>query len=106
MRDASDALVLDLVEWIAREPRPYAEVIETWRTSCPRLTIWEDAVDRGYVARRPTAQGLRAPSPRTGRSFCANRGGCARRHKVLPNLQQNGALPVRSARKAATALPR
>ena len=38
MRDASDALVLDLVEWIAREPRPYAEVIETWRTSCPRLT--------------------------------------------------------------------
>ena len=59
MRQAPDALVLDLVEWIAREPRPYAEVIETWRTSCPRLTIWEDAVDRGYVARRPTAAGLR-----------------------------------------------
>ena len=59
MRDATDALVLDLVEWIAREPRPYSEVIETWRTSCPRLTIWEDAVDRGYVARRPTAEGLR-----------------------------------------------
>ena len=59
MRDATDALVLDLVEWIAREPRPYSEVIDTWRTSCPRLTIWEDAVDRGYVARRPTADGLR-----------------------------------------------
>jgi hypothetical protein len=55
MADSTDALVLDLVEWIAREPRPYAEVIETWRTSCPRLTIWEDAVDRGYVARRPGA---------------------------------------------------
>ena len=52
MRDASDALVLDLVEWIAREPRPYSDVIETWRTSCPRLTIWEDAVDRGLVTRR------------------------------------------------------
>ena len=49
----SDALVLDLVEWIAREPRAYSEVIEVWRTSCPRLTIWEDAVDRGFVARRP-----------------------------------------------------
>lgn len=59
MRDAADALVLDLVEWIAREPRPYAEAIEIWRTSCPRLTIWEDAMDRGYVARRPTADGLR-----------------------------------------------
>jgi hypothetical protein len=47
-----DPLVLDLVEWIAREPRLYADVIETWRTSCPRLTIWEDAVDRGYVVRQ------------------------------------------------------
>ena len=50
MADA-DPLVLDLVEWIAREPRLYSEVIESWRTSCPRLTIWEDAVDRGYVTR-------------------------------------------------------
>ena len=48
----SDPLVLDLVEWVAREPRLYSEVIETWRTSCPRLTIWEDAVDRGLVARQ------------------------------------------------------
>ena len=51
MADSMDALVLDLVEWIAREPRLYSEVIETWRTSCPRLTIWEDAVDRGFVTR-------------------------------------------------------
>ena len=55
MTETTDALVLDLVEWIAREPRLYSEVIETWRTSCPRLTIWEDAVDGGYVARRPVA---------------------------------------------------
>ena len=51
MNEVADALVLDLVEWVARQPRPYAEVIATWRTSCPRLTIWEDAVDGGYVAR-------------------------------------------------------
>ena len=51
MSETADALVLDLVEWIAREPRSYAEVIATWRTSCPRLTIWEDAVDGGYLAR-------------------------------------------------------
>lgn len=55
MADTTDALVLDLVEWIAREPRLYSEVIEAWRTSCPRLTIWEDAVDRGFVARQPIA---------------------------------------------------
>jgi hypothetical protein len=47
----ADPLVLDLVEWIAREPRLYSEVLAAWRTSCPRLTIWEDASDAGYVAR-------------------------------------------------------
>jgi hypothetical protein len=55
MPETADPLVLDLVEWIAREPRLYAEVIDHWRTSCPRLTIWEDAVDRGYVARQAIA---------------------------------------------------
>ena len=51
MREAADPLVLDFVEWIAREPRVYSEVVATWKTSCPRLTIWEDAVDQGYVTR-------------------------------------------------------
>ena len=51
MSQIADPLVLDFVEWIAREPRPYSEVVATWRTSCPRLTIWEDAADAGYVAR-------------------------------------------------------
>jgi hypothetical protein len=55
MADSADPLLLDFVEWIARKPRPYPEVIATWRTSCPRLTIWEDAVDAGYVARKTVA---------------------------------------------------
>ena len=55
MSEAADPLVLDFVEWIAREPRVYSEVVATWRTSCPRLTIWEDAADRGYVAREAVA---------------------------------------------------
>ena len=48
-----DPLILDLLEWIAREPRTHAEVIEAWRTSCPRLTVWEDAIDRGLAGREP-----------------------------------------------------
>jgi hypothetical protein len=44
-------LVLDLVEWIATQPRSYADVMDAWRTSCPRLPIWEDALDHGFVAR-------------------------------------------------------
>jgi hypothetical protein len=55
MPEIADPLVLDFVEWIAREPRSYAEVVATWRTSCPRLTIWEDAADRGYVTRETIA---------------------------------------------------
>jgi hypothetical protein len=46
-----DPLVLDLVEWIAKEPRTYAEVMEAWRTSCPKLAVWEEAIDRGFVER-------------------------------------------------------
>jgi hypothetical protein len=74
MQESTDALVLDLVEWIAREPRRYAEVIETWRTSCPRLTVWEDAVDRGYVARRPTVEGLRVAVTEGGKRFLRENG--------------------------------
>jgi hypothetical protein len=44
-----DPLVLDLVAWVAAAPRPYDEVMEAWRTSCPRLTVWEEVVDRGLV---------------------------------------------------------
>jgi hypothetical protein len=55
MTDSADPLVLDFVEWIAREPRLYSEVVATWRTSCPRLTIWEDASDAGYVEREAIA---------------------------------------------------
>jgi hypothetical protein len=55
MTKTADPLVLDFVEWVAREPRLYAEVVGTWKTSCPRLTIWEDAADKGYVARETVA---------------------------------------------------
>ena len=51
MAQAVDALILDLLEWIAAGERSYAEVMEAWRTSCPRLPVWEEANDRGLVAR-------------------------------------------------------
>ena len=52
-----DPLLFDLVSWVAREPRLYVDVIDAWRTSCPRLTVWEDAIDRGFVERRRDAGG-------------------------------------------------
>jgi len=49
--DSVQALILDLLEWIGPRPRPYAEVIEAWRTSCPRLPVWEEANERGFIER-------------------------------------------------------
>jgi hypothetical protein len=39
------------VQWVARGPKPYDEVMEAWRTSCPRFPVWEDAVELGLVVR-------------------------------------------------------
>ena len=40
-----------MLEWIGPSPRPYAEVLDAWRTSCPRLPVWEEANERGFIAR-------------------------------------------------------
>ena len=61
MQTAADiqnkALILDLIEWVAGSPRGYGEVMEAWRTSCPRLPVWEDACDHGFVAREVDGEG-------------------------------------------------
>jgi hypothetical protein len=54
--DSVESLVLDLLEWMSGEPRPYAEVLEAWRTSCPRLPVWEEANDRGFIRRHRSTE--------------------------------------------------
>ena len=49
--DTVETLILDLLEWIGPNLRPYAEVLEAWRTACPSLPVWEAADDRGFIAR-------------------------------------------------------
>ena len=51
MSDVLVPLTLDFLSWLAAEPRSYAEVMDAWRTSCPRLTVWEDAIDAGLIRR-------------------------------------------------------
>ena len=52
MAASADPLVRDLLAWVASEPRSYRDVLDAWKTSCPRLTIWEDANDAGLVERQ------------------------------------------------------
>mgnify|MGYP006915256017 CR=1 FL=1 len=66
---APEALVLDLVEWVARAPRTYRETMDVWRTSCPRLPVWEDATDRGLVEAVFDAGETHVRPTREGRAY-------------------------------------
>jgi D-3-phosphoglycerate dehydrogenase len=52
MSDTLEPLILDLLEWLAKDDRDYLETMDAWRTSCPRLPVWESANDRGLVTRK------------------------------------------------------
>ena len=58
MSDTIDTLILDLLEWIGPNARPYRDVLEAWRTSCPALPVWEDANDRGFIGRHHSQGGV------------------------------------------------
>jgi hypothetical protein len=49
MSETVEALIVDLLLWLDARERTYEEVIEAWRTSCPRLPVWEEANERGLV---------------------------------------------------------
>jgi hypothetical protein len=51
MSETVDNLILDLLEWIGPGQRPYAETMDAWRSSCPRLPVWEDATELGFIER-------------------------------------------------------
>jgi hypothetical protein len=53
-------LTVQLLEWVAERPRTYTESIEAWRTSCPRLSIWDDAAIAGLVRIVPSRNGTPA----------------------------------------------
>lgn len=49
MTGAVEPLILDLLEWVANRDRTYEEAMDAWRTSCPRLPVWEEANERGLI---------------------------------------------------------
>ena len=48
--DTSAGLMLQFLDWVDRQPRSYGETMDAWRTSCPRISVWEDASLEGLVA--------------------------------------------------------
>ena len=43
-------ITVQFLGWVASRPRSYPEVMEAWRSTCPRLSVWEDALLDGLVA--------------------------------------------------------
>ena len=73
MSETIDALLYDMLAWLARGAQPYADVMDAWRTSCPRLTVWEDAVERGLVERARIDRIAMVRITSEGRAFLASR---------------------------------
>lgn len=46
---AVDRLMLQMLAWIAAQPRTYADAMDAWRSSCPRHPVWDDAVRDGLI---------------------------------------------------------
>jgi len=67
--DNAENLILDLIEWVLRKDRTYQETMEAWRTSCPRLPVWEEAVDRGLLETAATTGHLHVKLTPAGVAF-------------------------------------
>ncbi len=52
--DTNASLMVQMLSWIAEQPRTYGETMDAWRTHCPRMSIWEDATSDRLVAVSPT----------------------------------------------------
>jgi hypothetical protein len=68
-----DALILDLLEWLAARDRSYEEVMDAWRTSCPKLPVWEEANDRGLIEREEAGGRSVVRISSSGRAFLERR---------------------------------
>jgi hypothetical protein len=42
-------LTIDFLTWVSAALRTYGDAMDAWRTSCPRLSVWEDAIIDGLI---------------------------------------------------------
>jgi hypothetical protein len=49
MPDQASLIMIQFLAWLADRPRNYAQAMEAWRSSCPRLSVWEDGIIEGLI---------------------------------------------------------
>jgi hypothetical protein len=50
-------LMAQFLRWLEERPRSYADTMDAWRSNCPRLSAWEDALDEGLIRLEPVRDG-------------------------------------------------
>jgi hypothetical protein len=50
-------LMAQFLRWLEERPRSYADTMDAWRSNCPRLSAWEDALDEGLIRLEPALDG-------------------------------------------------
>ncbi len=50
-------LMAQFLRWLEERPRGYTETMDVWRSNCPRLSAWEDALDEGLIRLEPARDG-------------------------------------------------
>jgi hypothetical protein len=71
MSEPASLIMLQFLAWVADRPRTYREAMDAWRTSCPRLSVWEDAIIDGLV-RLDTGNGRAVVLTPHGRKMLRN----------------------------------
>lgn len=89
MTHTVENLVLDLIAWVGRKERTYHETMDAWRTSCPRLPVWEDATELGFVETAAANGSLLVRATSAGFDLLREK----RPHEYEELRQQGGALP-------------
>jgi hypothetical protein len=49
MPESVSLLMVEFLTWVSSRPRTYAEAMDAWRSTCPRHTVWEDALVEGLI---------------------------------------------------------
>jgi hypothetical protein len=74
MAERASLIMLQFLAWVADRPRTYGETMDAWRSTCPQLSVWEDAVIGGLVRLR-TGAGRSVRLTARGRALIERRGG-------------------------------
>ena len=49
MSESVNLLMLEFLAWISSRRRTYSETMNAWQSTCPRHTVWEDAMIDGFI---------------------------------------------------------